>query len=268
VNLAIQTTKLGKHFCQKSFWNTNKVVKAVNSVDLQVRRGELFGLVGPNQAGKTTLIKLLCTLILPSTGNAVVNGFDVSARQDRVRASIGLVAGDDRSFYWRLTGRQNLQFFAALYGLSRHEAAKKIRELFDLLEISKEADISFQKYSSGIKQRMSIARGLLNDPEILFMDEATKSLDPYSAHNMRMFIKEEMVKRRKKTVILTTHNMAEAQEICDRIAVMQDGRIKAEGTMTELRKQAGRAGADLEELFRGITDPGDAADREEAQISA
>ncbi len=267
MNIAIQTTNLGKNFYQKAFWRNKKVIKAVDGVDLQVRRGELFGLVGPNQAGKTTLIKMLCTLILPNVGNAFVNGFDVAAEQDKVKQSIGLVSGEDRSFYWRLTGRQNLEFFAALYGLSRHEAGDKIRELLVLLEIDKEADISFQKYSSGIKQRMSIARSMLSDPQILFMDEAMKSLDPHAAYKMRKFLREEMVEKRKKTVILTTHQMAEAEDICDRIAVMQDGRIKAVGTMEELGQQAGISGAGLEELFQRITG-GDSADREETTVCA
>lgn len=268
MSCAVQTKKLTKYFVRKPLFGKKDVIKAVDHVNLCIRQGELFGLVGPNQAGKTTLIKLLCTLILPTEGEVQINGYDISSQQDNVKASVGLVTGEDRSFYWRLTGRQNLAFFASLYGLCRNEAKKKVRELLGFLEIEKEADVTFQKYSSGIKQRMGIARSLLHDPKLLFMDEATKSLDPHAAHKLRMFIKEEMVQKRKKTVILTTHQMAEAEEICDRIAIMQEGRIEAVGTMEELRNQAGISGAGLEELFRSITESGNLADREGAHVFA
>jgi ABC-2 type transport system ATP-binding protein len=185
VNIAIETTDLSKHFIQKPFLGNKKTVRAVQNINLQVREGELFGLVGPNQAGKTTLIKLLCTLILPTSGNAIVRGYDTSSQQDQVKSSIGLVAGEDRSFYWRLTGRQNLHFFTSLYGLSFYDAKKRINEILDFLEIGEMADVPFQSYSSGIKQRMHIARSLLNDPQVLFLDEAMKSLDPHTAHKLK-----------------------------------------------------------------------------------
>lgn len=266
MNISIRTTNLTKHFTQKTLWGAKKVTNAVEGVTLQVREGEIFGLVGPNQAGKTTLIKLLCTLILPTSGKALVKGYDTSSQQDKVKACIGLVAGEDRSFYWRLTGRQNLHFFASLYGLSSLEAKKKVKEVLGILEIEDKADINFQKYSSGIKQRMLIARSLLSDPQILFMDEATKSLDPYAACKLRRFIKEELVEKRKKTIFMTTHQMTEAEEICDRIAIMQGGRIKKLGTLEELRKETGATGAGLNEIFHKVIEPDTFSVREKLNV--
>ncbi len=254
----IETIDLAKEFRQnKSFFSLrspkNKVIRAVDEVNLQVRRGELFGLVGPNRAVKTTLLKLLSTLILPTSGKASVNGYDILREEEKVRASIGLVTEGERSFYWRLTGRQNLRFFASLYNLSSLEAKKKIDELLELLEIEEQADIQFQQYSTGIKQRMAVARCLLNDPAVLFMDEPTKSLDPGAAHKLRRFIKDELVGRKEKTVLFVTHQMVEAEEICNRVAIMDDGKIKACGSLDELRKIAGLEGATLDEIFREIT---------------
>lgn len=253
---AIETISLTKKFRQnRSLFRSqkDKVVQAVDGVDLQVRKGELFGLVGPNRAGKTTLLKLLSTLILPTSGKASINGYDILREEEKVRASIGLVTGGERSFYWRLTGRQNLRFFATLYNLSRLEAKKRIDELLELLELKEQADVQFQQYSTGIKQRMAVARCLLNDPEVLFMDEPTKSLDPGAAHKLREFIKDELVGRKGKTILFVTHQMAEAEDICDRVAIMDDGKIKACGSMDELRRAVGLEGATLDEVFREVT---------------
>lgn len=268
MNTAIHTSNLKKHFRQGPIWGKREILKAVDGVDLDVRQGELFGLVGPNQAGKSTLIKLLCTLVLPTSGSIFVNGYDAALHENKVKASVGLVSGDDRSFYWRLTGRQNLDFFAALSGLSSESAKEKIGEVLSLLEIEKEADISFQKCSSGIRQRMLIARSLLNDPQILFLDEATKSLDPFAASKLRTFIKAELVEKRRKTVFMTTHQMAEAEEICDRIAIMQSGRIMAMGTLGELRDETGSAEAGLYEIFSRVTVSSYISEREGSYVSA
>jgi ABC-2 type transport system ATP-binding protein len=151
-------------------------VTAVQDADIAVEQGELFGLLGPNGAGKTTLIKLLSTLIVPTAGTAKVNGHDLR-EQPKIKASIGLVTGDERSFYWRLTGRQNLEFFAGLNGFSADKAARRIDEVLEMIDLTDRAEERFQTYSTGMKQRLSLARGLLHDPPILFMDEPTKSLD-------------------------------------------------------------------------------------------
>jgi len=211
-----------------------KITLAVNSVNLQVKRGELFGLLGPNGAGKTTLIKILCCLILPTRGTAKVAGYDILEEEEKVKASIGLVSGDERSFYGRLTGRQNLQFFASLYNLSRSYSKSRIEELTDFLEI-KEPDKRFQEYSTGIKQRLAIARSLLNNPEILFMDEPTKSLDPGTAQKLREFIKEKLARQEGKTIFFATHNLDEAEYFADRLAIMEKGKITSCGATEELK---------------------------------
>lgn len=208
---------------------------AVNGVDLQVREGELFGLVGPNGAGKTTLIKILCTLLLPTSGIARIFGCDVAHREHDVKKLVGLVTGEERSFYWRLSGRQNLRFFASLYRMSGRKGEARIDEMLELLGMAQDGDRRFQDYSSGMKQKLAIARGLLSSPSLLFMDEPTRSLDPISARDLRRFVKEEIVERQGRTVLLTTHQMAEAEELCDRVAIMSRGRIVACGTVNELR---------------------------------
>jgi len=208
----------------------------------------LFCLVGTNGAGKTTLLKLLCNLILPTSGEIFINGYNVIKDSERTRSSIGLVTGDERSFYWRLTGKQNMKFFATFYNLSSYESRIKIDELFKLLHIE-EPDKRFQEYSSGIKQRLSIARALLNDSPVLFLDELTKGLDPASAKELRIFIKETLVKEKKKTVFFSTHNLHEAEELADRIAFMRKGKITADGTIDELRKTMGRQDASIEDIY-------------------
>jgi len=209
-------------------------VRAVQDVNIAVEQGELLGLVGPNGAGKTTLIKLLSTLIVPTAGTATVNGYDLQ-EEGRIKASIGLVTGDERSFYWRLTGRQNLEFFAALSGCSGHEARHRIEEVLESMGLADRADERFQTYSTGMKQRLALARGLLHDPRILFMDEPTKSLDPTATHRLHRLIKEDLAGRQGKTVLLTTHRLEEAELLCDRVAIMDRGLIRVCGTLAELR---------------------------------
>ena len=167
---------------------------------------------------------------------------------DKARCSIGLVTGDERSFYWRLAGRQNMEFFAALYGLSPQAGKKRIKELFDILHID-EPNKRFQEYASGVKQKLSIARALLSDPSILFIDELTKSLDPTSAMELRMLIKETLVKKQGKTVFFSSHNLHEVKELADCIALMSEGRILAKGTLEELRRIIGNQEAAIEDIY-------------------
>jgi len=177
---------------------------AVYEVNLKIKKRELFGILGPNGAGKTTLIKMLCTLILPSEGTAHVNGYDISKDSGKVRESIGFITSDERSFYWRLTGRQNLRFFAALHNYYSDDAEERIDELLSLVGMDDKGDDRFLSYSAGMKQRMAIARGLLNDPAVLFMDEPTRALDPGAAQNVRKFVKEHIMGDEGKTVFLST----------------------------------------------------------------
>lgn len=238
--IVIKTKGLTKRF------GKNKNV--IRSVDLEVRAGELFCMVGANGAGKTTLIKMLCNLILPTSGEVFINGHDMLIDPDAARSSIGLVTGDERSFYWRLTGRQNLDFFATLYNLKPLARNKRIEELLKILHIE-EPDKRFQEYPSGIKQRLSIARALLNDPAVLFMDELTKNLDPTSARSLRIFIKESLVNKQGKTVFFSTHQLYEVEELADRVAFMVKGQIVAIGTLKELRDAAGIPGANIEQVY-------------------
>lgn len=211
---------------------------AVDDLSLSIRQGELFGLLGENGAGKTTLIRMLATTLLPSSGRAFVGGHDVVHDPDAVRRMIGLVTGDERSFYWRLTGRQNLAYFATLYHVPRREVGLRIDGLLDRLDVADAADQAFNTYSAGTRQRFAIARGLLTDPRVLFLDEPTRSLDPIAAEDLRRYIAEHLIGELGTTVLLATHSLAEAEAICSRVAIMRHGRLRAVGTVDELRATA------------------------------
>lgn len=230
---AITTKNLTKYFFhRKGIFRKHKFL-AVNSVNLAVSKGEVFGLLGPNGAGKTTLIKMLTTLLLPSEGEVIINGFNLD-ETEKIKKCIGLIYSSERSFYPRLTARQNLDFFAALHNIPLNLARKRIDELLELIGLKDNADVWFEEYSSGMKQRLAIARGLLNNPEIIFMDEPTKGLDPLEAHRFRKFIKDFLVKEQKKTIFLATHQLDEAEEICDWIAIIHLGEIRLCGSVEEI----------------------------------
>ncbi len=237
---AIRVANLTKRFSRTSGFRDllpfreRQWVTAVQGVSLDIEEGEFFGLLGPNGAGKTTLIKLLCCLILPNSGTAQVLGYDILGQEPMVKKLVGLVSAEERSFYWRLTGRQNLEFYASLYHLSRQQAEARIDELLNLVGLDGDGDIRFQNYSTGMRQKLAVARGLLSEPRVLFVDEPTRSLDPVSAQAVRRFLKEK-VAGAGKTVVLATHNMNEAEQLCDRLAIMDHGRITAMGSVQELR---------------------------------
>jgi len=215
---------------------------ALDGVNLEVGAGEVFGLLGPNGAGKTTLLKLLACLVLPTSGSARVNGFSIVGQEHAVKSSIGYVTSDERSFYWRLSGRENLRFFARLYGLRGQALKRRCADLLDKVELGEEAaDERFMNYSSGMRQKLAIARGLLHDPPILFMDEPTRSLDPLSASHLRAFARDVLVGREGKTVLLATHNLREAEELCARVGMLVRARLRRVGSVEELRRWAGGA---------------------------
>jgi ABC-2 type transport system ATP-binding protein len=218
----IEIVNLTKHFKEKN----GLVIKAVDNVSLIIEKGEIFGILGPNGAGKTTLLKILSTLILPTSGNAFVNGFDIKLEDIQVRSSVGFVPSDERSFYWRLTGRQNLDFFASLYNLHYRQSQKRIQELLNFFNLSNYADRMFGTYSSGIKQKFSIARALLHNPPVLLIDEPTKSMDPQSAFQLRKFIREKLSGQEHCTIVLVTHQIEEAKYLSDRIAIMHQGKFE------------------------------------------
>jgi len=242
MSVAISTINLTKRFARTAGYRDllpflkRQWVTAVEGVSLDIREGEFFGLLGPNGAGKTTLVKMLCCLVLPSSGTAQVLGQDILREEQEVRKLVALVSAEERSFFWRLTGRENLQFFASLYHLTRQQTRQRIDELLNLVGLSDKGDIRFQNYSTGMRQKLAIARSFLSEPRVLFVDEPTRSLDPVSAQAIRCFLKER-VTRDGKTVVLATHNLNEAEQLCDRLVIMEHGHIAAAGSVPELRSR-------------------------------
>ena len=208
---------------------------AVDGVDLAVERGTIFGLLGPNGAGKTTTIKMLSTLLIPSGGRARVAGYDVVRQEREVRRRLGVLLGGDRGLYAKISARDNLRYFAHLYGLWEQPAAR-VDELLALVGLSDRADERVETYSRGMKQRLHLARALLHDPPVIFLDEPTIGLDPAAAVNLRAIV-ESLVPAH--TVLLTTHYLFEAEELCDRIAIIDQGRILVEDTPAGLKRRVG-----------------------------
>ena len=206
---------------------------ALRGVDLAIERGELFGLLGPNGAGKTTMVKIFTTLLLPTSGAAKVLGLDVVKDQWALRRRIGFVFGGERGLYWRLSGLDNLRYFADLYRVPPDVSRRRIPELLERLGLTGRERDRVELYSRGMKQRLHLARGLLNDPEVLFLDEPTIGLDPVGARELRSIVRE--LADAGKTIFLTTHYMFEADAVCDRIAVIKDGGIAAEGTPDSIK---------------------------------
>ncbi len=207
---------------------------AVEGVSFGIEQGEIFGLLGPNGAGKTTTIRMLATLLQPSGGQATVNGHDVATQPDLVRRSLGAVLTGERSIYWKLTGRENLEYFAALYHLPPPVARRRVAELLERLGLAARANDPVEGYSSGMKQRIAIAKALLASPPVVLLDEPTIGLDPQSARNLRELILE--IKREGRTVLLTTHYMEEADQLCDRVGIIDLGRIIALDTPAALKR--------------------------------
>jgi ABC-2 type transport system ATP-binding protein len=207
---------------------------AVDCISFDVYRGEIFGLLGPNGAGKTTTIKMLSTLLIPTSGCATVLGLDVVKEPIKLRPRVNLVSGGERGLYFRLTGRQNLDFFSDMYRIPRDRKKKKVQELLDLVGLSDAADIRVENYSRGMKQRLHLARGLVNDPEVLFLDEPTLGLDPEISREIRALIRE--LAKKGMTILLTTHYMFEADQLCDRLAIISDGRTKALGSPYSMKE--------------------------------
>ena len=212
---------------------------AVSNVSLSVRRGEFFGLLGPNGAGKSTLFKMLATLILPDSGRARIGGHDVVSNGSAVRRLVTPVQPDERSLYWRLSARDNLRLFAALHHIDRASAEDAVTRMLEAVGLADTAEKMVGQFSSGMKQRLLIARALLAEPDVLLLDEPTRSLDPLSARAFRAFLREEIAERQGRTVLLATHNAEEALELCDRLAVLHHGRLLAVGTVDQLQRDVG-----------------------------
>lgn len=210
-----------------------KEISAVVDLSFEVAQGELFGMLGPNGAGKTTTIKMLTTLLRPTSGRVSVAGFDVARDAAKIRPLIGFAFGGERGLYYRLSGRDNLRYFAELYRLPPRQINARVEELLELVRLRERADERVEGYSRGMKQRLHLARTLLHDPNILFLDEPTIGLDPVGARELRETIRQ--LHERGKTILLTTHYMFEADALCDRIVVIGKGRLLASGTPRELK---------------------------------
>ena len=230
-DLSIETRTLRRVF--KGIPGAGDVV-ALDSVDLAIEDGEIFGLLGPNGAGKTTMIKILATLLLPTSGEAYVKGLEVSRNASKVRKVINLVSGGETPGYGILSVKENLWFFSQLYGLSRQAANDRIKGLVTQLGLDNYIDTRMSKLSTGFKQRLNLARGFINNPAVVFLDEPTLGLDVLSAKQLRTMIKSWMTDG-TKTVLLTTHYMAEADEMCNRVGIIDQGRILACDTPQRLK---------------------------------
>jgi ABC-2 type transport system ATP-binding protein len=214
---------------------------ALADIDLEVNQGEFVGLLGPNGAGKTTLFKVLSTLVLPDAGRAAVLGLDVVRHPASTRRLLAPVIADERSLHWRLSAVENLKLFSALHGVPRGEVDGRVRELLALVGLDATPTQLVGTFSSGMKQRLLIARALLARPRVLLLDEPTRSLDPISARALRAFLRDELVRRHGCTVLLATHSADEAFGLCDRVAVLDRGRLLAMGPAEQLAHEVGDA---------------------------
>lgn len=234
----VEVQSLSKRFETKEgpvFRKTSKTVVAVDEISFGVSSGEILGLLGPNGAGKTTTIKMLCTLITPTSGDAFVNGFSVTKDQQKVRENLGVMLTGERTLYWKLTGRENLGYFAALYHLDPSYSRKRITYLLDLLGLREREGMLVENYSTGMRIRLSFAKALLNEAPVLLFDEPTASLDPQSSRLIRDTIRN--LKKEGHAIMLTTHNMEEADILSDRVAIIDHGRIVKLGSPSELKEK-------------------------------
>ncbi len=235
--LSIHTESLGRTYkIRNNKKEPLKELVALKNINLDINEGELFGVLGPNGAGKTTLIKILTTLLAPSTGSAFVSGFDVTKDAKEVRKRINMVSGGETSGYGLLTVRENLWMFSQFYGLNTNDANERIIKLSEIMGFSDRLQTKIADLSTGLRQKMNIIRGFLTDPAILFLDEPTLGLDVGAAHDVRRFIKSWMKDDGKRSLLLTTHYMYEAEQLCDRVAIINQGTVIACDTPKKLMR--------------------------------
>ena len=240
---AVETRDLVKTFerGRRTIWqrirrepDTRDRFRAVDGIDLVVEPGEIFGLLGPNGAGKTTTMKMLATLLIPTSGTIRVLGVDPLTRPREVRARLGAMLSGERSLYWKLTGRENLEYFAALYHVPPGETKARIANVLAAVKLADRAEDHVERYSTGMRQRLALARALLPDPPLVVLDEPTVGLDPQASRDLRDRVRE--LKAQGRTVLLTTHYMEEADQLCDRVAIIDHGRIVALDTPAALKR--------------------------------
>ncbi len=226
--LSIKTEHLGRIYkIRNNRKEAYKELKALSDVNLEVYEGELFGLLGPNGAGKTTLIKILTTLLAPSSGKASVAGIDVATKPEEVRKRINMVSGGETSGYGLLTVRENLWMFSQFYGIESKEANRRIQTLMEIVGIADRKNTKCSDLSTGLRQKMNIIRGFMTDPQVIFLDEPTLGLDVGASRDVRAFIRRWMEENTRRTLLLTTHYMAEADDLCDRVAIINQGVVLA-----------------------------------------
>ncbi len=242
MTIPVKVENLSKTYVSKQrkglFKSIQKEVEALKKISLTIKEGEIFGLLGPNGAGKTTLIKCLTTLLLPTSGEAWVNGYQLTKQDDAIRASVGCMLMGERGLYWKLTGRENLIFFGALYHLPMSERTRRSNEIIEKLDLGEIADRSVETYSSGQKMKLAFAKALINDAPLLILDEPTNTLDLPSARELRDVVRQ--LNKQGKTVIYTTHIMAEAETLCDRVAIIDRGEVIALDTVSQLKESLGK----------------------------
>jgi ABC-2 type transport system ATP-binding protein len=228
MDFSIETRDLGRIYKLRGTKKQEaRTLTALESVNLSVQQGELFGLLGPNGAGKTTLIKILTTLLAPTSGQALVAGHDVTHQADKVRSKINMVSGGEASGYGLLTVRENLWMFSQFYGIPSSEANRRIKELLEIVGLADRMNTKSSDLSTGLRQKMNIVRGFMTDPDVLFLDEPTLGLDVGASRDVRGFVQQWMKADLTRTLLLTTHYMVEADELCDRVAIINKGRVLA-----------------------------------------
>ncbi len=237
MNFAIRTEKLSRIYKIRGGKKSEpRTLTALNDINLEIHPGELFGLLGPNGAGKTTLIKILTTLLAPSTGHAWVAGFDVADEPEKVRPRINMVSGGEASGYGLLTVRENLWMFSQFYGLPNAIANRNIKHLLEVVGLADRMNTRSSDLSTGLRQKMNIVRGFMTDPDVLFLDEPTLGLDVGASREVRHFIRSWVDDNPSRTVMLTTHYMVEADELCDRVAIINQGRVLACDAPSSLKR--------------------------------
>ncbi len=232
--VAVHVDGLKRSFRKRTGWfRSGEIVDAVRGISFQVPQGTVYGVLGPNGAGKTTTIKMLATLLLPTSGSATINGFDVVRDERRVRAQLGVLFGGDKGLYNQLSARENLRYFARLYGMDDATITRRGNDLLERVQLHDRADERVESYSRGMKQRLHIAKTLIHEPGVVILDEPTIGLDPGAAISVRSLIADLVPEH---TVLLTTHDMYEADTLCREIAIVDHGLIVASGTPAELKR--------------------------------
>ena len=233
----LEVDTLAKSFTVKEgplYRKTPKTVTALQGVSFNVKKGEVFGLLGPNGAGKTTTIKILCTLIQPTSGDAYVNGHSVTKDQQKARQDLGVMLTGDRTLYWKLTGKENLEYFAALYHMPKDLTKERVSDVLKLVGLEDKQNTLVENYSTGMRIRLSFGKAILHEPPVILLDEPTMSLDPQSARLIREIIQD--LRNQGHAILLTTHYMEEADQLSDRVAVIDQGKIIALAPPAELKQ--------------------------------